>query len=65
MDFSEEDQRREIVAVAKDIPASNPQSHQDPAIFVPFVQASDHTTGPHTGLRLQLTFLLRTVGNPL
>jgi hypothetical protein len=36
VDLSPEDQPREIIAVVKDIPASNPQTRQDPAIFVPF-----------------------------
>jgi putative ABC transport system permease protein len=57
VDFAEEDRPREIVAVVKDVPASNPQSHEDPAIYIPFVQASSHTIGPHTGLHLQMTFL--------
>jgi putative ABC transport system permease protein len=65
VDFSEEDQLREIVAVVKDIPASHPQSRQDPAIFAPFVQAATHIIGPHTGFHLQMTFLLRTKGNPM
>jgi putative ABC transport system permease protein len=65
VDFAEEDRPREIVAVVKDVPASNPQSHEDPAIYIPFVQASAHTIGPHTGLHLQMTFLLRTTGNPM
>jgi putative ABC transport system permease protein len=65
VDLSEEDQLREVIAVVKDIPASHPQSRQDPAIFVPFVQASPHTTGPHTGLHLQMTFLLRAKSNPM
>jgi putative ABC transport system permease protein len=65
VDFAEEDRPREIIAVVKDVPASNPQSHEDPAIYIPFVQASAHTIGPHTGLHLQMTFLLRTAGNPM
>ena len=56
VDLSAEDQQREIVAVVKDIPANHPQSKQDPAIFIPFVQAAAHTTGPNTGLHLQITF---------
>ncbi len=64
VDLSEEDQYREVIAVVKDIPASHPQSHQDPAMFVPFQQASPHTTGPFTGLRLQMTYLVRTKGDP-
>jgi len=65
VDLSEEDQAREIVAVVRDIPASHPQTKQDPAIFVPFVQAAAHSTGPYTGLHLQMTFLLRTAGDPM
>ena len=65
VDLSEEDQYREIVAVARDVPASHPQTRQDPAIFVPFVQAAPHSIGPHTGLHLQMTFVLRTAGDPM
>jgi putative ABC transport system permease protein len=65
VDLSEEDQLREIVAVVRDIPASHPQIKQDPAIFVPFVQAAAHSIGPYTGLHLQMTFLLRTAGDPM
>jgi putative ABC transport system permease protein len=65
VDLSEEDQYREIVAVVHDIPATHPQNRQDPAIFIPFVQAAAHSTGPYTGLHLQMTFLLRTTGDPM
>jgi putative ABC transport system permease protein len=65
VDLSPEDQYREVIAVVKDIPASHPQTRQEPAIFIPFVQAAEHSTGPHTGLRLQMTFLLRTQGEPM
>jgi putative ABC transport system permease protein len=65
VDLSSEDQLREVIAVVKDIPASHPQTRQEPAIFTPFVQAAAHSTGPHTGLHLQMTFLLRTLGDPM
>ncbi len=65
VDLSEEDQYREIVAVAHDIPASHPQTRQEPAIYVPFPQASPHSIGPFTGLHLQMTFLMRTAGDPM
>lgn len=65
VDLSPEDQPREIIAVVKDIPASHPQTKQDPAIFIPFVQAAVHTTGPNTGLHLEMTFVLRTQGDPM
>ncbi len=64
-DLSEEDQWREIVAVAHDIPASNPQTRQEPAMFIPFVQAASHSIGPYTGFHLQMTYLIRTAGDPM
>jgi putative ABC transport system permease protein len=65
VDLSEEDQYREIVAVAHDIPASHPQTRQEPAVFVPFLQAGTHSIGPNTGLHLQMTFIMRTAGDPM
>jgi len=65
VDLSPEDQPREIIAVVGDIPASHPQTRQDPAIFIPHVQAAAHSTGPFTGLLLQMTYLLRTQGDPM
>jgi putative ABC transport system permease protein len=65
VDLSAEDQFREVVAVVKDIPASHPQPRQDPAIFIPFAQAAAHSSGPNTGLHLQMTFLMRTQGDPM
>jgi putative ABC transport system permease protein len=49
-DLSEEDAYREIVAVVRDIPSTHPQTRQDPAVFVPFLQSAAHSTGPYTGL---------------
>ncbi|HXB67225.1 MAG TPA: ABC transporter permease [Candidatus Acidoferrales bacterium] len=65
VDLSPEDQLREIIAVVRDIPASHPQTKQDPAIFIPFVQAAAHSTGPYTGFHLQMTFLMRTAGDAM
>jgi putative ABC transport system permease protein len=65
VDLSAEDQQREIIAVVQDIPASHPQTKQEPAIFIPFLQAAVHATGPNTGLHLEMTFLLRTQGDPM
>ena len=65
VDLSQEDPMREIIAVVKDIPASNPQTKQDPAIFTPFLQEAAHSSGPNTSLHLEMTFLLRTAGDPM
>lgn len=65
VDLSDQDKLREIVAVVNDIPATHPQTKQEPAIFVPFVQQATHITGPYTGLLLELAFVMRTQGNPM
>jgi len=65
VDLSDQDQPREIVAVVRDIPASHPQTRQDPSIFVPFAQQAAHSTGPYTGLHMQMTYLMRTDGDPM
>ena len=65
VDMSPEDQPREVIAVVKDIPASNPQTRQDPAIFIPVLQQAGHITGPYTELHCQMTYLLRTQGEPM
>jgi len=65
VDLSEQDQYREVIAVVKDIPASHPQTKQEPAIFIPFLQAAANSTGPFTGFHLQMTFLMRTQGDPM
>ncbi len=60
-----EDQPREIIGVVRDIPSYLRQTKQDPEMYVPFFQASAHITGPWTNFRLNLTFLLRTKGDPM
>src|SRR5581483_6546725 len=64
LQLSPEDQPREIVAVVHDVPTNPLQTHQDPIMYVPFFQAPPHIIGPWRGYRMQLTFLLRTRGNP-
>lgn len=65
LNLSDEDQLREIVAVVHDIPATHPQTKQEPALFVPFVQQATHITGPYTELLLELAFVMRTQGDPM
>ena len=65
VDLSPGDQAREVIAVVKDMPSNHPQTKQDPAIFIPFVQAAGTVTGPYTGLSLQMTFIMRTQGEPM
>ncbi|HUI57791.1 MAG TPA: ABC transporter permease [Bryobacteraceae bacterium] len=65
VDLSPDDQAREIVAVVHDTPANPQQKAQQPAIYVPFFQGGTQTMGPMRFTRLQLTFLLRTQGDPM
>ena len=34
-------------------------------MFIPFAQVAAHSIGPYSGLRLQITFLMRTAGDPM
>ncbi len=65
IDLSPEDQPREIIAVVHDTPGNPLQRSQQPAIYVPFFQTGPHAIGPMNFLRFQLTFLLRTTGDPM
>jgi len=65
VDLSPEDQLREIVAVVHDTPVNPQQRTQPPAIYVPFWQAGPRCMGPMRFTRLQLTFVLRTQGDPM
>ena len=64
-DLSPEDKPREIIALVHDIPSDAQQKTQQPAMFVPFFQSSPHVIGIMTFLRFQLTFALRTQGDPM
>ena len=63
VDLSPDDQPREVIAVVKDVPSDHPQTKQNPAIFIPFIQAATTSTGPYTGFHLQMTYVMRTVGD--
>ncbi|MBZ5606130.1 MAG: ABC transporter permease [Acidobacteriia bacterium] len=65
LQLSPEDQPREIVAVVHDTPSNPLQTRQDPMMYVPVFQAPPHIIGPWRGYRFQLTFLLRTQGDPM
>lgn len=65
LDLDAEEQPREIIAVVHDTPSTRLQTRQEAAIFVPFVQMATHIQGPYTSLRLIMTFVLRTAGEPL
>jgi putative ABC transport system permease protein len=63
-DLSPGEGPREVIAVVHDSASSRLQTRQEAAVYVPFVQTSSQVSGPYTFLRLQLTFVVRTVGVP-
>jgi putative ABC transport system permease protein len=65
LDLSPEEQPREVIAVVHDTPSTRLQTKQEGAIYVPFVQMAPHIQGPYTSLRLVMTFVLRTAGEPM
>jgi putative ABC transport system permease protein len=65
LDLSPTDPPREVIAVVRDIPASNPQTRQDPAIFTPVQQLAPFITGPYAGMHYQMTYLIRILGEPM
>jgi len=64
-DISPDDQVREIVGIAHDIPSNPQQKIQQPAIFVPYFQNAARIAGPMAFSKLSLSFLLRTPGDPM
>ena len=64
LDLSPDEQPREIIGVVHDVPSNPLQTKQDAQLYVPFFQQAGTITGPWTGLRLYLTFLLRAKGDP-
>ncbi|HEV3197481.1 MAG TPA: ABC transporter permease [Bryobacteraceae bacterium] len=65
LDLAPEEQPREVIAIVHDTPSSRLQTKQNAALYVPFVQMPLHLQGPFNGLRMQMTFVLRTVGEPM
>jgi putative ABC transport system permease protein len=65
LDLAPDEQPREVIAIVHDTPSSRLQTRQNAAMYVPFVQMPPHMQGPYNGLRTQLTFVLRTAGEPL
>jgi putative ABC transport system permease protein len=65
LDVSPEEQPREIIAVVGDTPDNLRQRTQRPALYVPFFQSSPHQVGPGAGVRFQLTYVLRSPGDPM
>ena len=64
LDFVPNEPQREIVAVVGDTAAGPLQHQEEPAIYVHQMQQSSRFAGPWVYLRVGMTFVLRTSGEP-
>ena len=64
-DFGPDEQPREIVALVHDTPADRHQTAQEPIFYIPTIQRPMRDRGPFGFNRAQMTFLLRTTGDPM
>jgi putative ABC transport system permease protein len=63
-DFVPNEQRRQIVGVVGDTLLGPLQTIHTPAVYVPHVQQGPTFVGPFVYLRIGMTFVLRTAGEP-
>ena len=59
------EQPREIVGVVRDIPLRRTQAETDPVIYASYLQQSPAYRGPNANMFGQMTFLLRSSGDPM
>jgi predicted permease len=59
------EQPREIVGVVRDIPLRRTQAEADPVIYASYLQQSPAYRGPNANMFGQMTFLLRSSGDPM
>ena len=59
------EQPREIVGVVRDIPLRRTQAEMDPVIYASYLQQSRAYRGPNANMFGQMTFLLRSSGDPM
>jgi putative ABC transport system permease protein len=64
-DFVPDEQPRQIVGVVGDTLLGPLQTTRTPAVYVPHVQQGPTFVGPFVYLRIGMTFVLRTAGDPL
>jgi putative ABC transport system permease protein len=64
LDFVPNEPQREIVAVVGDTAAGPLQHQEEPAIYVHQFQQSSRFAGPWVYLRVGMTYVLRTAGEP-
>jgi putative ABC transport system permease protein len=65
LDFVPNEQPKEIVGVTGDARVSPFEKIPSPAVFVPHVQQTTQWEGPAWNLRAQMTYILKTTGDPM
>jgi putative ABC transport system permease protein len=65
LDFVPNEPQREIVAVVGDTAVGPLQHQQEPAIYVHHLQQTSRFAGPWVYMRVGMTFVLRTTGDPM
>jgi predicted permease len=65
LNLSADERPREIVGVARDTPSYIGEDHPQPVLYVPFSQRPAHVASSNAGTRIQMSFMLRTTGDPL
>lgn len=64
LDLVEDEQPREVIGVVGDTAMWLGQTNREPVMYVPHVQLPPHWRGPYWWHRMQMTFILRTTGDP-
>ncbi len=65
IDITPEEQPREIVAEVHDVPSNPLQTAEQPAVFINYLQVPGNIMGPIRDIRMQMTFVYRTAGEPM
>jgi putative ABC transport system permease protein len=65
LSLGKDEMPREIVGVVRDTPLSRGQTRPQPALFVSYMQQAPHWTGSmYHPMRREMTFLVRSAGDP-
>jgi putative ABC transport system permease protein len=65
LDVVSGEQPREVIGVVRDIPLRRFQAGSEPAIYTSYLQQPAQYRGPSANMFGQMTFLLRSAGNPM
>jgi putative ABC transport system permease protein len=65
LNMSADEQPREIVGVARDTPSFIGEDHPQPTLYIAFAQRPAHVQSSNAGTRIQMSYMLRTTGDPL